>query len=113
MTWEDLKFFGYGLLNLTPKQLFEMTVNEIFDMVVAYYRRRDDELDEQMSILAWQTSHIMNSSGNYKRAIKPKQLYTSKHESSESANSKSELTPVDRDEKNAKLKALEEKFKRN
>lgn len=107
MTWEDLKFFGYGLLNLTPNQLFEMTIGEIFDMVVAYYKRRDDELDEQMSILAWQTSHIMNSSGNYKKAIKPSELYS--NESDSDSNSQ-ELTPIDRDIKNEKLKALEDKF---
>lgn len=108
MTWEDLKFFGYGLLRFTPNELYKMTIHEIFDMVSAYYKRRNDELDEQMSILAWQTSHIMNSSGNYKKAIKPSQLY--KANESESENSKGELTPIDRDVKNKKLQSLEEKF---
>jgi len=110
MTWDDIKFFGYGLLGFTPSELFKMTVHEIFDMVSAYYKRRSDELDEQMSILAWQTSHIMNSSGNYKRAIKPSQLYNMNDSESETSNK--ELTPIDRDVKNEKLKALEEKFKK-
>lgn len=87
-----------------------MTLDEIFDMVKAYYQRRDIEMDEYMTILAWQTSHIMNSSGNYKKTIKPKDLY-SKNDSDESETSKNELTPIDRDVKNKKLQALEEKFK--
>jgi hypothetical protein len=110
MTWDDIKFFGYGLLGFTPNQLFKMTIHEIFDMVSAYYKRRNDELDEQMTILAWQTSHIMNSSGNYKKAIKPSQLYNK--DGSDGDTSKKELTPIDRDVKNEKLKALEEKFKK-
>ena len=109
MTWDDLKYFGYGLLRLTPNQLFLFTVSEIFDMVVAYYRRRDAELEEQMTVLSWQTSHIMNASGNYKKPIKPDQLYSPKKTEEEGGNS--ELTPIDRDEKNAKLNQLQSKMK--
>ncbi|MEY8748943.1 hypothetical protein [Alkalicoccobacillus gibsonii] len=109
MTWDDLKYFGYGLLQLTPDQLFKFTVHEIFDMVVAYYRRRDSEIEEQMQVLSWQTSHLMNASGNYKKPIKPDQLYSPKQSDEEGGNS--ELTPIDRDEKNAKLADLKAKFK--
>ncbi|MCY9324079.1 hypothetical protein [Bacillus haynesii] len=88
-----------------------MTIQEIFDMAIAYYRRRDEEMDEQMHILAWQTSHIMNSSGNYKKTIKPSHLYGGNDEH-EGGSSNGGLTPIDRDKKNEQLAALEEKFNR-
>jgi hypothetical protein len=111
MTWDDIKFYGYGLLKLSPSELFTMTVHEIFDMVSAYYRRRDDELDEQLTVLAWQTSLIMNSSGNYKKAIKPKDLYKAKGDGEE--ESENELRPIDVEEKNKELQALQDKFNKD
>jgi hypothetical protein len=35
-------------------------------------KRQDDALSQR---LAWQTSHIMNASGNYKKRISPTDLY--------------------------------------
>lgn len=80
-------------------------------MATAYYKRREQDMDEKMMILAWQTTHIMNSSGNYKKAIKPTDIYTSIFEK-EKKTSKGEITPVDRDEKNAELAKLQAKFNR-
>ncbi|PFW43802.1 hypothetical protein [Priestia megaterium] len=115
MTWDNLKFYGYGLLSLSPKALFELTLVELFDMVKAYYKQRERVMDEKMMILAWQTSHIMNSSGNYKKAIKPSDIYSSIFDEKEEKKQggSNELRPIDRDEKNAQLAALQEKFNRN
>ena len=46
-------------------------------MIIAYNRHQEELFDEKMSMLAWQTSLLMNATGNYKKAIKPKDLYTS------------------------------------
>ncbi|MDT0155635.1 hypothetical protein Q9R51_26345 [Priestia aryabhattai] len=82
-------------------------------MAAAFYKRREQDMDEKMMILAWQTSHIMNSSGNYKKAIKPSDIYKSIFDEDENKKArKGELTPVNRDEKNAELAALQAKFNR-
>lgn len=79
-------------------------------MATAFYKRREMDMDEKMMILAWQTSHIMNSSGNYKKAIKPSDIYKSINEQDEANGGTSELKPVDREVKNAELAKLQEKF---
>lgn len=48
-------------------------------MVEAKLEIIDDFNDFQMVRTAWFTSLIMNSSGNYKRPIKPDRLYQSKY----------------------------------
>lgn len=45
-------------------------------MVLAQIRLEEEQQDEQMQILAWQTALLMNSSGNFKKKIRPKDLYT-------------------------------------
>lgn len=81
-------------------------------MVIANGKKREEEVDLQLNLLAWQTSHIMNSSGNYKKQVKPEDLYKSQGDDEPTQNS-NELRPIDRDEKNKKLDALMNKFKQN
>lgn len=45
-------------------------------MILAHNRIEEEEQDEKMQMLAWQTALLMNSTGNYKKKIKPKDLYT-------------------------------------
>lgn len=99
-------FMGYGLLELLPDQFFKLTVNELLDMVNARSKRHEQLVDEQLSILAWQTSHIMNSSGNFKKSIKATDLYNP--ESKESKEN--ELTPVAREAKNTMIAELEKRL---
>ena len=99
-------FMGYGLLELLPDQFYKLTVNELLDMVNARNKRHEQLVDEQLSILAWQTSHIMNSSGNFKKSIKAKDLYNPEANDSGS----SELTPVVREAKNTMIAELEERL---
>jgi hypothetical protein len=77
-------------------------------MVMADGMKREEDVELQLQLLAWQTSHIMNSSGNYKKPIKPEHLYKPQGDS-ENETSK-ELRPIDRDEKNKQLEALMNKF---
>ena len=37
----------------------------------------EEKIDINMQMLAWQTALLMNSTGNYKRKIKPEDLYKS------------------------------------
>lgn len=60
---------------MKPDEFWSITPFEIMDMIEAYSfeeRRQDDMLNQRV---AWQTAHIMNSSGNYKKTIKPEDLY--------------------------------------
>ncbi|WP_214796570.1 MULTISPECIES: hypothetical protein [unclassified Exiguobacterium] len=94
---------------MLPEQFFKLTIVELFDMVAAYYQRKDEEGDEHMKFLAWQTSHLMNSTGNYKKNIKPKDLYSSV---GEAEDSESVFKPVERDLKNRTLAELQSQFKK-
>lgn len=82
-------------------------------MVIANAKKREEEVDLQLNLLAWQTSHIMNSSGNYKKQVKPEDLYKSQGDEDSTQGTSKELRPIDRDEKNKKLEALMNKFKQN
>lgn len=44
-------------------------------MVEGYISFTEDEFDKSMNMLSWQTALLMNSTGNYKKQIKPKDLY--------------------------------------
>ena len=58
-----------------------MNVVDFFAMVEGKLSYERKMFDREMQRTAWQTSHIMNSSGNYKRAIKPEKLYKSPNSS--------------------------------
>lgn len=45
-------------------------------MILAQIKADEENLDEKMQIVAWQTALFMNSTGNYKKKIKPTDLYT-------------------------------------
>lgn len=62
-------------MRLKPDEFWSLTPFEIMDMIEAVVfeeQRQDDMLNQRV---AWQTAHIMNSSGNYKKTIKPEDLY--------------------------------------
>lgn len=44
-------------------------------MVLAHTRAEEEAFDMQMIMLSWQTALLMNSTGNYKKKIKPEDLY--------------------------------------
>ena len=45
-------------------------------MISSKIRKDDEDFDVKMQMLAWQTALLMNSSGNYKKRIKPSDLYS-------------------------------------
>lgn len=46
-------------------------------MLEAEIRIEEEKLDFEMQVVAWQTALLMNSTGNYKKQIKPTDLYKS------------------------------------
>ena len=45
-------------------------------MVLAHTRAEEEAFDMQMILLSWQTSLLLNGTGNFKKKIKPTDLYT-------------------------------------
>lgn len=45
-------------------------------MVLAFMRVEEESFDNNMIMLSWQTALLMNSTGNFKKKIKPDDLYT-------------------------------------
>ena len=73
------------------------------DMILAQIKVEEENLDEQMQLMAWQTALLMNSTGNYKKKIKPKDLYTPMAEINEQEEKQNNLSGSD-----AKKKLQEE-----
>jgi hypothetical protein len=64
-----------------------MTFMEFHDMLSALVeeeKRQDDMLNQRV---AWQTAHLMNATGNYKKKIKVTDLYKPMSEPSETEES--------------------------
>lgn len=61
---------------LKPNELYQINLWDLSDMVKAYSRKEEDEFDSKMQMVAWQTAMLMNSTGNFKKRIKPEDLYT-------------------------------------
>lgn len=62
---------------MKASELFNTDLAALKDYIIAHIKAEEDELDKQMQVIAWQTALLMNSTGNYKKSIKPTDLYTS------------------------------------
>ncbi|ELU5588602.1 hypothetical protein SCB17_003125 [Clostridium perfringens] len=62
---------------MRASELFDTDLAILKDYIVAHIKAEEEELDKQMQVIAWQTALLMNSTGNYKKSIKPTDLYTS------------------------------------
>ena len=62
---------------MSPSEAYSVDLRIIGDIITAKLRYHEEQLDEQMSMLAWQTSYLMTATGNYKKGVKPKDLYVS------------------------------------
>lgn len=74
MSWENILKYGYGLLHLTPEQLYEIDIRDFVDMVngaLMWHRDTENELyDTVMEQLSHFFANVMLSSGNYKKGTK-------------------------------------------
>lgn len=46
-------------------------------MILSNMRKEKEDFELNMEMLAWQTALLMNATGNFKRKIKPSDLYKS------------------------------------
>lgn len=61
---------------MKPWELYELDLYCLDEMIASQIRKNNEEFDIKMQMLAWQTALLMNSSGNYKKRIKPSDLYS-------------------------------------
>lgn len=45
-------------------------------MILSFIKAEEESFDLKMQMLSWQTALLMNSTGNFKKKIKPDDLYT-------------------------------------
>lgn len=72
-------------------------------MIQAQIRNDEETFDMNMQMLAWQTALLMNATGNFKRKIKPSNLYSSDY-----AESKEQESVSNEDVSEVKKKLQEE-----
>jgi allantoicase len=83
-----------------------MSVTEFFDMLGAFVeeeQRQDDMLNQRV---AWQTAHLMNATGNFKKKIKVEDLYKPR-------DSQTEETPKQNIVKKFESKEAKEDYLKN
>lgn len=83
-------------------------------MIDARIKVEDEQTDEQMTMLSWQTAILINVSGNVKKKYKPTDLYKplaqQKEEAKEKRQSKGGLTKLSEAEFKRKQQELRERF---
>lgn len=74
--------------------------------------KRQDDVENQR--FAWQTAHLMNATGNYKKAIKPTDLYKPLDYTEEQATNRQKIVQRfdSKESKEAYLDKLKNKFKK-
>lgn len=60
-------------------------------MIIARSKVEQATFEEKMQMLAWQTSLLMNATGNFKKKIKPSDLYSTEDSN---ANNEKQLNVV-------------------
>lgn len=63
-------------MNISLLDLYDIELSIIVEWLMYKLKSEEEELDKQMQIVAWQTALLMNATGNFKRKIKPNDLYT-------------------------------------
>ena len=70
-----IKKILYGVYKFKPCEVWDLSAREVVDMYEAHVQIINEDFDQEMQRTAWFTSLIMNSSGNYKKPVKPEKLY--------------------------------------
>lgn len=77
-------------------------------MLDAVNKDEADKFKAHQQLIAWQTSLLMNATGNYKKQIKPSDLLPKEEEKPDGKG----VNRLDRDEKNKRLEDLMNKFEK-
>jgi glutamyl-tRNA reductase len=60
---------------LKPDEFWGLSLTELLDMIEAMVEEEQRQDDMKNQRVAWQTAHLMNATGNYKKKIKTTDLY--------------------------------------
>ena len=80
---------------MSPSEAYSMDMRVLGDMIKAQIRVKEEQMDEYLSVIAWQTAYLMTATGNYKKGIKPKDLYVPMSERRAEIEKKSEPVDID------------------
>lgn len=67
--------YGLSYAKLDYDYMYELDLSILYLIVMAEMDKEVHQYDIEMMKLSWQTAFLMNATGNYKRAIKPENLY--------------------------------------
>ena len=96
---------------MKPKEFYELTLIEFVEWSNSVLEYKNREEDNEMRKIAWQTSLLLNGTGNFKRKIYPKDLYESPYEKEKEKNTTQ--LKLDPKEKQRRLAELKKKFGKN
>jgi hypothetical protein len=70
---------AFAYYKIRPSEWYTMSLAEFIPMMKAYEDLLIEEEDSRNTGYAWIMSNLMNATGNYKKHIQAKDLYTSIH----------------------------------
>ena len=95
-------------MQLKPKEFYQLSLIEFADWSSYVIEYKNQEEAREMQRLAWQTSLLMNSTGNYKKTIQPTDLYKNPYDKKE--EKEKEVKKIDPKQKEKELADLKKKF---
>ena len=90
-------------MGVTPITIYDYDPHDLGEWLIAMMEKESDLFEVTMNQIAWQTSLLMNATGNYKKEIKPSDLYSTPKESDEQI-------PLTNEEKEQNKKQLQEEL---
>lgn len=95
--------YGLAYCKLDYEYMYELDINILSKLLKAEIDKELHDYDVSMRKLAWQTSYLMNATGNYKNPVKPEKLYTSIFDKTKKAENKKPLPNSDIQKKRDEL----------
>lgn len=83
--------YGLAYCKLDFDYMYDMDLDILSIMLKAEVDKEAHIYDLDMMKTAWQTAYLMNSTGNYKRPVKPEKLYESNIGKKEQVKPKDDL----------------------
>ena len=68
--------YGLSYCKLDVDYMYDLDLLVLSKLIKAEMDKEVHQYDLEMRRIAWQTAYLMNSTGNYKRPVKPDKLYT-------------------------------------
>lgn len=97
---------------MTPETFWGITLAEIVEITEAIYFDSQQRTDSDLEITAWQTSLLMNATGNFKKQITPEMLLKKDKNKSDEGGDQPKSNKLDKEEKDKLVKDLLAKFEK-